>query len=571
MGDAANHPGAIISREIIRSFLDRIYEISRRYQIVALNRQIEACENLLRYDQPIDVAILGQFKAGKSSFLNSLIGQEILPVGAIPVTTAVTRLSFGEAETARVLHFDGTVSPVDLWGLDQYLSEAKNPGNEKNVEVVDIELPSLRKYAGLRLVDTPGLGSIFKYHMETSEEWVPRVGAAFVAISSDRPLSENDLKLIRDLGPHTPRIILLLTKIDLLSPTQQAEVLQFFQESLKREFNRTFPIFLFSTRKQTEELKRQIEESLLGQLSRDRDLERSQILRHKLQSLGRTSLGYLEIALKASMQAESDREELRRLIFDDKVNYENMRQEISRLIRENTLQTRSLIARRLEKHEEPLLKIKLMEQLAQAMPSWKGNLWRLTQCYEAWIRERMTEELIQVSKKEYRHFLGTLQKAHLGLSRSYGIFRQLLAANVEKVLGLKLPDAEWKIDLSDPHHPDIRFSQTFDYHFELIWFLIPMFFFRRFFERHYLNQIPRAVEINLSRLAAQWEERINKAIEEMKKQALKHIQDELTTIEALLSKTQGRSGEISQAMDEIRGHMERLPIDKEHFRVCHDP
>jgi predicted GTPase len=46
-------------------------------------RQLEVAEGLLVQNQPIDVAILGQFKAGKSSFINSLLGKSILPVGAI--------------------------------------------------------------------------------------------------------------------------------------------------------------------------------------------------------------------------------------------------------------------------------------------------------------------------------------------------------------------------------------------------------------------------------------------------------------------------------------------------------
>lgn len=58
------------------------------------------------------------------------------------------------------------------------------------------------------LVDTPGLGSVFKYHMQTSENWLPEVGAALLAISADRPLSEHDLSLIHELDRYTPRITL---------------------------------------------------------------------------------------------------------------------------------------------------------------------------------------------------------------------------------------------------------------------------------------------------------------------------------------------------------------------------
>ena len=172
-----------------QALLSRIQEICDQFHIVSLNRQIEACENLLQQDQLIDVAILGQFKSGKSSFLNSLIGKLILPVGVIPVTTTITRLQYGERERVFVRHFDGQQAEVDIGAIEEFTSEAQNPANQKNVELVDIELPSLEKYAGLRLVDTPGLGSIFKYHMETSENWLPEVGAALLAISSDRPLA----------------------------------------------------------------------------------------------------------------------------------------------------------------------------------------------------------------------------------------------------------------------------------------------------------------------------------------------------------------------------------------------
>jgi ribosome biogenesis GTPase A len=82
-----------------QALLSRIQEICDQFHIVSLNRQIEACQNLLQQDRLIDVVILGQFKSGKSSFLNSLIGKPILPVGVIPVTTTITRLQYGERES----------------------------------------------------------------------------------------------------------------------------------------------------------------------------------------------------------------------------------------------------------------------------------------------------------------------------------------------------------------------------------------------------------------------------------------------------------------------------------------
>ena len=534
------------------TLLPRIQQICDQFRIVSLNRQIEACQNLLQQDRLIDVAILGQFKSGKSSFLNSLIGKQILPIGVIPVTTTITRLQYGKRERVIIRHFDGRQTEGNIGAIEEFTSEAQNPANRKNVELVDVELPSLEKYTGLRLVDTPGLGSIFKYHIQTSENWLPEVGAALLAISSDRPLAEDDLQLIRELRRHTPKIVLLLTKVDLLSQEQQKEVIDFFGTALQREFHEEFPIFLYSTRLDTEQWKQRVETEILSPLSVNRRDEFDKILRHKVRSLAKGGLSYLDIALKTSLQADLDRDQLRKQILDEKVNYELVRQEIALITREYCSETRGIIQNYLEKFHQPHLKKKMVEMLLKEMPSWKGNLSKLTSQYEAWLKEAMAREISDISKAEHKHFFGTLKKAHAGLSRTLETFRTLLNQNIEKVLGLKLAEAEWKIEVAEPSQPDIRISRTFDFHLNLFWFLIPMFIFRRLFERHYVDQVPNIVVVNISRLAAQWENRINKAIEEMKKQSLKYIQDELATIEALLSSTEGQTEEIRRTVEELK-------------------
>ena len=252
MSDTINHDSVSRVQDVSQQSLKSVRDLCSKFSIVSLNRQIEACEKLVIQSPPIDVAILGQFKAGKSSFINSLIGKSVLPVGVIPVTTVITRLQYGERAQAVVRYFDGNTSEIGINDIEAFTSEAENPSNKKNVEVVDIELPSLRDYAGLRLVDTPGLGSVFKYHVETSENWLPQVGIAILAISSDRPLSDNDVQLIRELMQHTPNIVILLTKADLLSSEQQNEVIEFFERTIQRELNRRLPIYVYSTRVKTE-------------------------------------------------------------------------------------------------------------------------------------------------------------------------------------------------------------------------------------------------------------------------------------------------------------------------------
>lgn len=79
-----------------------------------------------------------------------------------------------------------------------------------------------------------------------------------------------------------------------------------------------------------------------------------------------------------------------------------------------------------------------------------------------------------------------------------------------------------------------------------------MFLFRRVFENRFIEKIPWEVETNINRLAAQWEERVNAAIEDMHQQAVKYVKDEIATIESLLSRTQGKTEEIREMITNLK-------------------
>jgi GTP-binding protein EngB required for normal cell division len=535
----------------VPSALDTIQKVCAEYGILSLTRHIDACRDLLTKDPLIDVAIIGQFKAGKSSFLNSIIGKPVLPVGVIPVTTVITRLAYARSEEATVTFLDNRRLRISLDEVELFISEARNPANEKNVELVDIGLPHLQHYEGLRLVDTPGLGSVFRYNTEVSREWLPEVGMAIVAISADRPLSEGDLTLIGELTEYTPKVVLLLTKVDLLTPDQQREVVEFFKKTVKRELNKDFPVLLYSVVSETEIYRRWLDQHLIA-LSGNHSSEFAGIIRHKITSLARNTLGYLEIALKTSRQGDEDRTALKKLILDEKVNYDLIQSELSLVARENKLQTRDLIASYLDSTHRAALSGKVRMALTGHMPLWKGNLWKLTRKYEEWLADTMTVEMESISKTEYRHFLGTLKKAHAGISRSVMLFRNLLDKNIEKVLGIAPASIEWNVTVAEPGNPDVAFVHPFDFHFDLLWFLLPMCVFRRAFERHFLKLVPRTVEIHLSRLAYQWEVRINKVIDEMNDHALEYVRDELSTIDALLSNVEPQTEKVLSVIEELK-------------------
>jgi len=293
-------------------------------------------------------------------------------------------------------------------------------------------------------------------------------------------------------------------------------------------------------------------------LSTNRDAEFRGISHHKVRSLARMCLSYLDVALKTSMQNDADRQTLRDLILDEKVNYELIEGELNLIARENKNATRTLIANYLDETQRVPFTKRLLAKLSNEMPSWKGNLWKLTRHYEGWLMEALTEEVDRISKAEYKHFFGSLKKAQSSIVRSVALFRNVLDRNVEKALGIRLNSPDWFIEVSEPSHPDVAFTKVFDFHFDLLWFLFPMFIFRRLFEKHFFKSVPRVADIHISRLAYQWEVRINKTIDDIKNQALDYVRNELSTIDALLSRVSGRTDEIHKTIDDLQEKVNRL-------------
>jgi predicted GTPase len=192
------------------SLLEMAAELCDRYQIADLRYFLESCRAFARAGT-LNIAVFGRFKAGKSSFLNHLLGAPLLPVGVIPVTSVITEIEFGPQARAEVRFLDGRAEPISLARIGDYVSESANPGNARQVAAVHLEVPGMERYPGICFVDTPGLDSVFAHNTEASIDWLPNSGLALVAVGVDPPLSAHDVELIRDLRRFTPNISVLLT------------------------------------------------------------------------------------------------------------------------------------------------------------------------------------------------------------------------------------------------------------------------------------------------------------------------------------------------------------------------
>ncbi len=184
------------------------------------------------------VACIGQFKRGKSSLIGALIGDPILPTGVVPVTTVPTVIRFGETRSARVRFRSGTWTNINPSDLEHYVSEERNPENQKCVEGVEVFVPSPLLSAGMCLVDTPGLGSVFGGGTAASHAFVPHIDAAIVLVGADPPLAGEELTLVEAVGKQVRDLLVILNKADRTTDAEREAAGAFTRKVLEKRLGR---------------------------------------------------------------------------------------------------------------------------------------------------------------------------------------------------------------------------------------------------------------------------------------------------------------------------------------------
>ena len=164
------------------------------------------------FDRPLVVAVMGEFNAGKSSFVNALVGEEIAPTGVTPTTATVNVLRHAEAPGARVLYHDGTTRELGAASVSPFLRELDD-AQAARVRVVEIFHP-LETLRRVEIVDTPGLNSIRPEHEKVARDFLVEADALVwvFAIGQAAKASEKEaLALARAAGKH---VLGVLNKID---------------------------------------------------------------------------------------------------------------------------------------------------------------------------------------------------------------------------------------------------------------------------------------------------------------------------------------------------------------------
>lgn len=204
----------------------------------------DACDLALQEERgELNVLVVGQVKRGKSTLVNALLNEDLMPTGALPVTGLVTALRYGQKRSIQVQFRDGYAIVIAPDQLADYVSESGNPKNSRAVERVEITwpAPALR---GLVLFDTPGIGSIWEHNSETAREALPRADAAILVLGPDPPIGSLEIAFVRDVVGSSERLFVVVNKADTTSALDA--VVGFTEETLARVIGRPLDMNVLS-------------------------------------------------------------------------------------------------------------------------------------------------------------------------------------------------------------------------------------------------------------------------------------------------------------------------------------
>lgn len=207
----------------ILSVMDKIEELSSGSdKLPPIAGTFTAAREMIE-NPSFDVVVCGEVKKGKSSLLNAIVGESILPVNVEIATSQVFRIMNSSPESYYLVFTDGTKEPITRDELSKYGSQvdAELHGEpifqNHTLDYIEANMPIQFLPQGVNLVDTPGLGAMYKSHEWITQNYVQKASAVIFVMDPERPLVEKEKDFIFKVLDITPHILFVMTKIDMYS------------------------------------------------------------------------------------------------------------------------------------------------------------------------------------------------------------------------------------------------------------------------------------------------------------------------------------------------------------------
>lgn len=223
--DYASYHGKVAE---VNTALTQMSKICGQLELTESQKTIEASRHKLT-SHKFSVGIMGEFRRGKSTVINALLGKEIMPSDVLPTTATMNRVTYDLQPHAQVIKNDGSVIEISVDEIADYVTKT-NEENAKRAEMVDeaiVYYPCQFCQNGVDIVDTPGLNDDERMD-KISEETIPKLDAVIMVIVPGAPFSKSEAEFVRNklMGSDLGRLMFLVNKIDTIRPRERERVVE---------------------------------------------------------------------------------------------------------------------------------------------------------------------------------------------------------------------------------------------------------------------------------------------------------------------------------------------------------
>lgn len=195
-----------------------------------MEERIKAASKRLESER-LKILVVGEFSRGKSTFINALIGEPILPSKVNPTTATINILSGGNSRLGVIEYQDGTETNLELpnKSVNKFLDKFVTTANQeaKNIRLVKLFLPGRLEKIAADIVDTPGVNDLDQMREEITFRYLREADAVILLLDAQQPLSQSERIFLKEkvLGNDINRIVYVINKIDeVLSSSTEEDI-----------------------------------------------------------------------------------------------------------------------------------------------------------------------------------------------------------------------------------------------------------------------------------------------------------------------------------------------------------
>jgi GTPase Era involved in 16S rRNA processing len=223
--------------EIIQKAIDICSKFESSEKLTLQKKVLNSLNSRLTSGE-LHIAVIGQFNRGKSTFINKLLENNILPTSVLPLTSVPTKIFYSSKVGCKIefdkqppLNYEGDALGVAN-NLTKYVTEGENPNNRAGVTAATVYSPSSLLSHGTVIIDTPGFGSTHIHNTTATLDTLKECDAVFFMLSADLPITQMELNFIKRIQPHVSRLFFIYNKSDLLTASELVSTKDFIQKTL---------------------------------------------------------------------------------------------------------------------------------------------------------------------------------------------------------------------------------------------------------------------------------------------------------------------------------------------------